>query len=123
MSGVSRTSKFFLFSALAVVVASTACSFPSSIERSLRYDCTFDRRLLDREVSLRWLGTAGYEIKYKPEGDGPEEVILIDPFLTRPSLFAFGASFLFGFPLRTDCGAIEQLARRHDLAFDRPVVC
>ena len=80
MSCVSRTPLVFLFSALAVTVASTGCSFPSPLERSLRYACTFDRPLLDREVSLRWLGTAGYEIKYKPEGDRPEEVILIDPF-------------------------------------------
>ena len=112
MAGVSRTPIFFLFSALTATVASAGCSYPSGLERSLRYACTFDRPLLDREVSLRWSGTAGYEIKYKPEGDCAEEVILIDPFLTRPSLFAFVGSYLFGCPLRSDCKAIERLSRR-----------
>lgn len=54
-------------------------------------------------VSVRWLGTAGFEIKYG------EHVVLVDPYLTRASLTAC----LFG-SLRPDVVSITRHISRAD---------
>lgn len=95
------------------------CFYPSPLEHNLRYSGSFDTALSENEIGLRWLGTAGYEIRHRPAGANEETVILIDPFLTRSSIFKFAASLLFDLPLKTDRAGIHRLIERHDLALDR----
>ena len=100
-------------------IAFAGCSYPSSIERSLRHETRYAAALEPGETALRWLGTAGYEIRHKPASTGVESVILIDPFLTRPRWSRFLASMWFNAPLQADRAAIEAIRCREQLAFDR----
>src|SRR5262245_1215956 len=59
-----------------------------------------------RSVSIRWFGTAGFELVYGGT------TILIDPYLSRVSL----AKFLFA-PLRPDESLIGRVIERADAIF------
>jgi len=68
-----------------------------------------DKRVLERKAfAIRWLGTAGYEIRY---GD---TMILIDPFLTRPGPME---SILLDIPLISNTPLIDQHIKRADAIF------
>ena len=100
------------------LVPVAGCSFPSSAERSLRASAVSTGALANRELALRWLGTAGYEVRYKPAGAN-EVVLLIDPFFTRPGLPKLLASSLFDLSLPSNEDQIVRLTARHQLALNR----
>lgn len=88
--------------------ALSGCATTSIREGELRCPTTFDNALGRDEVSLRWFGTAGYEIRYR------DTVVLIDPFLTRPEL---AQTVLWNAPLASDEAAIDRHIDRADYIF------
>lgn len=101
------------------IICLCGCSVPSPIERGLRHHRTYDQALLPGETALRWLGTAGYELRHRPLDGGPETVILIDPFFTRPGWSRFILSKWFNAPLESNPATIDALLRENQLACNR----
>lgn len=100
------------------VVPFSGCSWPSRHERGLRHPATYAQPLAPGESALRWLGTAGYEVRHRPVDAASDSVMLIDPFFTRPGWGRFLRSMWFNAPLVSSSAAIDGVIEDHRLAID-----
>lgn len=92
------------FFTLLAIASSAATTCPTSFGGGYCEHLWDGKKVAKPRLFVTWLGTAGFIIE---DGEG---VILIDPFVSRPSLFKVGSS-----SLRSDEGEVKKWVDSHNL--------